>query len=443
MGWTSPEVLTSGRHSFSRSGLFEAVLNSNGVSDVYSFGVLMFEVTSYGKAPWGLATPAEIRTEVCSGNVLPQPAGCPQRLYRYMKRAWLFKPELRPSLPDMYAALLTQRTGNSDPASLATKLRRSQLTPLQELSPGRELCRSKVDQRLVEVRTFSGNVDLGALETEVNLLQTLRHANLLMFLGHSLKSSPPSMFFEWAGQGSLDKYLAMNELEQGELQQLGVGVARGMEYLAARRVLHRRLNSRVVYVNEGGIAKIGGFAHMKLAGAESSYLSRSSIGEIDRSCAPEVFREREFSKASDVYSLGVVLFEVAHGGTSPFAAFSDSEFLTMISAQSLTVVCEPSCLDKELYGVAAQCLVFSPADRPTAASVANALSDIKSGTERWEYYGELQFIRELGAGQYGTVVQMVARDLPEKGIDSVVAVKSLHSDADEAVQEFKHEMLVA
>uniref|UniRef100_A0A6I8PCW9 Protein tyrosine kinase 7 (inactive) n=1 Tax=Ornithorhynchus anatinus TaxID=9258 RepID=A0A6I8PCW9_ORNAN len=86
----------------------EAVLESDfsTKSDVWAFGVLMWEVFTHGEMPHGALADDEVLAGLQTGKArLPQPEGCPSKLYRLMQRCWAPSPKDRPSFTEIASAL--------------------------------------------------------------------------------------------------------------------------------------------------------------------------------------------------------------------------------------------------------------------------------------------------------------------------------------------------
>ncbi|EAX04158.1 protein tyrosine kinase 7 (inactive) [Homo sapiens] len=90
--WMSPEAILEGDFSTK--------------SDVWAFGVLMWEVFTHGEMPHGGQADDEVLADLQAGKArLPQPEGCPSKLYRLMQRCWALSPKDRPSFSEIASAL--------------------------------------------------------------------------------------------------------------------------------------------------------------------------------------------------------------------------------------------------------------------------------------------------------------------------------------------------
>ncbi|XP_078225314.1 inactive tyrosine-protein kinase 7 isoform X2 [Callithrix jacchus] len=90
--WMSPEAILEGDFSTK--------------SDVWAFGVLMWEVFTHGEMPHDGQADDEVLADLQAGKArLPQPEGCPSKLYRLMQRCWSLSPKDRPSFSEIASAL--------------------------------------------------------------------------------------------------------------------------------------------------------------------------------------------------------------------------------------------------------------------------------------------------------------------------------------------------
>uniref|UniRef100_F7HGR6 Protein tyrosine kinase 7 (inactive) n=1 Tax=Macaca mulatta TaxID=9544 RepID=F7HGR6_MACMU len=90
--WMSPEAILEGDFSTK--------------SDVWAFGVLMWEVFTHGEMPHGGQADDEVLADLQAGKArLPQPEGCPSKLFRLMQRCWALSPKDRPSFSEIASTL--------------------------------------------------------------------------------------------------------------------------------------------------------------------------------------------------------------------------------------------------------------------------------------------------------------------------------------------------
>ena len=80
-------------------------LTFSGKSDIWSFGVLLWEVFSFGKAPFGAFKAAEISREIHAGRRLDRTDNCPPELFDEMSKCWLKEPMTRPTFADLQGSI--------------------------------------------------------------------------------------------------------------------------------------------------------------------------------------------------------------------------------------------------------------------------------------------------------------------------------------------------
>ncbi|KAJ9563097.1 hypothetical protein OSB04_008257 [Centaurea solstitialis] len=154
---------------------------------------------------------------------------------------------------------------------------------------------------------------------EIMMLSKYKHKNLVTLLHFCFEGDERILVYEYASRGSLDRYLNDVSLTWIQRLKICVGVARGLNYLhdpmeTKQRVLHRDIKSSNILLDEKWNAKVSDFGLSKVGPANQpqTYLVSNVVGTIGY-CDPSYFETGLLSKESDVYSLGVVLFEVMCG----------------------------------------------------------------------------------------------------------------------------------
>ncbi len=181
-----------------------------------------------------------------------------------------------------------------------------------------KLPRSELHQRPVLRRMF---------ENEVQITVKLRHPNVVSAFDGFPTGARAYLALELCGGGTLDQLL----LEKGKLTldrayALVEGVALGLAYTHGRSVLHRDVKPANVFLTEVGVAKLGDFG----TGIFQAEESTDRVGTAFY-MAPEVFEGRQASTRGDIYSLGVLAYEVL-AGERPFVGDSyDSLMLAHLS----------------------------------------------------------------------------------------------------------------
>ncbi|KAI3690217.1 hypothetical protein L2E82_48193 [Cichorium intybus] len=149
------------------------------------------------------------------------------------------------------------------------------------------------------------------------MLSLYKHENLVRLLGFCDENNEKILVYEYLSKRSLDLHLNNNDLNWTQRLKICIGIARGLAYLHGSetqlRVLHRDVKSSNVLLDENWNAKISDFGLSKFAPANNfTFLYTSVVGTVGY-CDPLYAETGFLTKESDIYSLGVVLFEVLCG----------------------------------------------------------------------------------------------------------------------------------
>ncbi|XP_039025508.1 serine/threonine/tyrosine-protein kinase HT1-like [Hibiscus syriacus] len=146
--------------------------------------------------------------------------------------------------------------------------------------------------------------------SEVALLFHLRHPNIITFVAACKKPPVFCIITEYLAGGSLRKYLHHQEPYSVPLDlalKLALDIARGMQYLHSQGILHRDLKSENLLLGEDMCVKVADFG---ISCLESQCGSAKGFTGTYRWMAPEMIKEKHHTKKVDVYSFGIVLWEL-------------------------------------------------------------------------------------------------------------------------------------
>ncbi|GIL59368.1 hypothetical protein Vafri_14252 [Volvox africanus] len=208
---------------------------------------------------------------------------------------------------------------------------------------------------------------------EVHMLARLRHPNLLLFMGYTL-TPEPSIVTEFMARGSLFHILrqAGNRPPEPRMQRaVAVAVARGMAYLHSRTppILHLDLKSPNVLVDDRWRVKIADFGLSRVR--QRTYVSSGAAAGSPEWMAPEVLRCDHYAEAADVYSYGVILWELLTG-QPPWADLNAMQVVGAVGYAKRSLP-DPPEGDAVLLQLCKTCRAYEPAQRPTFAQVVESL----------------------------------------------------------------------
>ncbi|ESW10079.1 hypothetical protein PHAVU_009G179100 [Phaseolus vulgaris] len=153
--------------------------------------------------------------------------------------------------------------------------------------------------------------------SEVSLLLRLGHPNIITFIAACKKPPVFCIITEYLAGGSLGKFLHHQQpeiLPHKLVLKLALDIARGMQYLHSQGILHRDLKSENLLLGEDMCVKVADFG---ISCLESQCGSAKGFTGTYRWMAPEMIKEKHHTKKVDVYSFGIVLWELLTGKT-PF-----------------------------------------------------------------------------------------------------------------------------
>lgn len=241
-------------------------------------------------------------------------------------------------------------------------------------------------------------------ENEVQATLKLHHARVVRGLDGYPTGPGAYLALEYCAGGTLDQLL----LERGRLPlPAATGLVRdtaeGLAYTHGQRVLHRDVKPANVFLDDGQRAKLGDFG----TGAFMAEPSRERVGTAFY-MAPEVFEGAASSVASDVYSLGVLAYEVLTGQRP----FRENSYDALMHAHMSGLVRDPSQVRPDLPGVVARVVLRALARDPAKRyrDVGAFLQELREAT------GEASPERPQAAPSTGRASRAASRaDDPDEG----------------------------
>ncbi|XP_065178459.1 uncharacterized protein LOC135809116 [Sycon ciliatum] len=264
-------------------------------------------------------------------------------------------------------------------------------------------------------------------EREVALMKTIRHPNIVMFLGAGLHQNQPFIVVEFMARGPLSSLIRNLSIPVNLSQKVrwALDVAKGMHYLHSLMPprIHRDLKTSNLLLSECWVAKVADFGTARLV---SDVSSRSPVAPIDEEdedgmreasqyglstsprgaasfdcesigllhstnsalmtrnagtllwCSPEILAGKPYGASTDVYSFGVILWELCSRKV-PFSEFPDFKWMSKISdaveaGRRPTI---PEDCQADLSELMQQCWHHDPEQRPTFKDIVRTLDDLQ------------------------------------------------------------------
>uniref|UniRef100_A0A3B4X9G2 Vascular endothelial growth factor receptor 3 n=1 Tax=Seriola lalandi dorsalis TaxID=1841481 RepID=A0A3B4X9G2_SERLL len=152
-------------------------------------------------------------------------------------------------------------------------------------------------------------------------------------------------------------------------------VARGMDFLASRKCIHRDLAARNILLSENNIVKICDFGLARDIYKDPDYVRKGNARLPLKWMAPESIFDKVYTSQSDVWSFGVLLWEIFSLGASPYPGVQiDEDFCKRL--KDGVRMRAPETASPEIYGIMLACWQGEPKERPTFPALVQILGDL-------------------------------------------------------------------
>ncbi|XP_037685819.1 ephrin type-A receptor 5 isoform X2 [Choloepus didactylus] len=212
---------------------------------------------------------------------------------------------------------------------------------------------------------------------EASIMGQFDHPNIIHLEGVVTKSKPVMIVTEYMENGSLDTFLKKNDGQFTVIQLVGMlrGIAAGMKYLSDMGYVHRDLAARNILINSNLVCKVSDFGLSRVLedDPEAAYTTRGGKIPI-RWTAPEAIAFRKFTSASDVWSYGIVMWEVVSYGERPYWEMTNQDVIKAVEEGYRL----PSPMDcpAALYQLMLDCWQKDRNSRPKFDEIVNLLDKL-------------------------------------------------------------------
>ncbi|XP_071809706.1 fibroblast growth factor receptor 3-like [Asterias amurensis] len=296
----------------------------------------------------------------------------------------LTRPDVRPALADSKLEFPRHRL------TLQAELGGGQFGEVRK-AVAHGILRDGVDTT-VAVKTIKGRENFSTVADFMNELQIFQslqsHPYVVSFLGCCTRVEPFYMIMEFVPNGTLEAFLKRKrkawsmqppETRRGKeavsavrLLTFAFQVANGMEYIASKHLIHRDLAARNVLLAEGLVCKLCDFGLARDVTESNDVYSMVSGGAVPvRWLALECLLNDMYTTKSDVWSFGVLLWELVTLGAMPFPDKSTDAVIDYLKSGNRLP--KPIHCGKHLYRIMTSCWNDTPKLRPTFSSLQSQL----------------------------------------------------------------------
>ncbi|XP_050405188.1 tyrosine-protein kinase receptor Tie-1 [Patella vulgata] len=239
---------------------------------------------------------------------------------------------------------------------------------------------------------------------EINIMKEIGvHNNIVSIIGCCTYRDPVCLIVEHVPNGDLLTYLQNirhaidtdenvvvdvdnNQtpmLTSADLLSFCRQISMGMEYLSEKGYVHRDLAARNILIGTDKILKIGDFGLARYIYDDKIYVNRKGGKLPVKWMSIEAIFELSFSIASDVWSFGVVVFEIVTFGGNPYPGINNKDLLQELKKGYRME--KPENCSQELYDIMLDCWKAKPSDRPSFTKLREQLEKLIEDTSGVEY----------------------------------------------------------
>ncbi|KAK3439927.1 hypothetical protein EUGRSUZ_B00260 [Eucalyptus grandis] len=221
---------------------------------------------------------------------------------------------------------------------------------------------------------------------EVNLINGIRHKNLVRLLGCSIEGPESLLVYEYLPKRSLDLVLFVNDaspiLTWEERLHIIIGTAKGLAYLHGScgvKIIHRDIKTSNILLDENLTAKISDFGLARCIALDTSHLSTGIAGTLGY-MAPEYIMRGQLTEKADVYAFGVLVLEILSGRKNNVYARGSSSVLQSVwkhyKSNNLAACIDPALQEaSNVLQISLLCTQACMELRPPMSEVVEMLHD--------------------------------------------------------------------
>ncbi|CAD8166913.1 unnamed protein product [Paramecium pentaurelia] len=209
---------------------------------------------------------------------------------------------------------------------------------------------------------------------EVEVISNLRHPNIVLYMGVCIRKQNYYLITEYLEEGSLFDHLHKKKthIDQKALMQIVEDIALGMNYLHGRKVMHCDLKSSNVLIDQNWNVKLCDFGLSRINKKIDHKINKGARIGTPHWMAPEIMRGESYQEKADVYSFGMILWEIITQQI-PYEGLSQTQIIGSVGYGQDQVPIPSHSNPPILLQLAKKCLKKNPDERPTFADIVNEI----------------------------------------------------------------------
>ena len=272
----------------------------------------------------------------------------------------------------------TQIINLSEQAEGEWEINRCEINLVHKLweEPSKEVWKgtwNEVIQVAVHVRSLKpvGTMSQDEFLQEANVMKKLHHANVIQLYGVCTKEEPTYIITELMINGNLLEYLKGDGclLKLSHRVDICAQVACGMAYLEEQDIIHKDLAARNILVAGDITCKVANFSMVQVVDANKAHSTTQRI----RWMAPEAALHNQFSTKSDVWSFGIVMYEIVTKGCLPYIEMTNAQVLPAVEKGHR--IPQPNKFPDKIYNLMQYCWKADPEQRYTFEALKSLLTE--------------------------------------------------------------------
>ncbi|XP_062508945.1 insulin-like growth factor 1 receptor [Corticium candelabrum] len=249
---------------------------------------------------------------------------------------------------------------------------------------------NQLDVAVKTLSDMSSDEDRISFLNEASIMKNFESEHIVRLLGIVSIGDPVMVMMELMDNGDLKGYLRSLRTDveeksifeefpllEDELLQFAVQIASGMAYLSEKKFIHRDLAARNCMVDKDICVKIGDFGLTRDVYETDYYRKRGSGPLPIRWMSPESLRDGVFGHPSDVWSYGIVLWEIATLAMQPYPGMSNSDVLEFVVGGGVMDMTNIAHAPRAYKAIMAQCWLFNEYNRPPFETILSQLPPLR------------------------------------------------------------------